>query len=466
MKPEVHWLLHFCLDRNLLSRDQVKGMVSSLPETTNLHECAKLLISSGWVKDAEFLESAINAAVENVEKGFALPTIEGSTAQTTTARNNEKAESADSSNLHNFSSLNDLNDEDLLEVTADIFAKCKNLGVSDLHITGGARPRIRHHRQIVYLSEQPIDDALARRINLLLLTPEQRTQFETELDLDYALTLTNPKDNSQMRFRVNLMEQKNGISGVYRIVNDRPMSLEDLGFSNVDVIRRLLDYHNGIILVTGPVGSGKTTTLATLVNELNQKRKDHIITMEDPIEVIQHSASSIITQREIGTHTASFQSALKSALREDPDVIVIGEMRDLTTIEMAITAAETGHLVIATMHTRDAKSTLNRILDVFPPSQQSQIRAMTAGSLRGIICQRQLPGVDGGVVLASEMLINTNAVANIIRDGKETGLEDAMQSGKRFGMQTMNDSAKALLEAGKISPEVAAENTYYAGEKS
>jgi twitching motility protein PilT len=461
MKPEVRWLLQLCLDNKLLSQDQVKGMISGLPGTTSLHECAKLLVSSGWVKDTKFLENSIIVAVENVKKGLAPPNPEDAGNRKVTEQRHVMTKSPGFDKFQDFSIFNELDDEDLLEVTTDLFAQCKNLGASDLHITGGARLRIRHHRKIIYLSETPMDDALARRINLLLLTPEQRKQFETDLDLDYALTLINQKDGSPMRFRINLMEQKNGISGVYRIVNDQLMSLEELGFSKVDVIRRLLDYHNGIILVTGPVGSGKTTTLATLVNELNQKRSDHIITMEDPIEVIQTSAGSIITQREIGQHTASFHSALKSALREDPDIIVIGEMRDLTTIEMAITAAETGHLVIATMHTRDAKSTLNRILDVFPPSQQSQIRAMTAGSLRGIICQRQLPGIAGDVALASEILINTNAVANIIRDGKETGLEDAMQSGKRFGMQTMNDSVKSLLEAGKISPEVAAENTYH-----
>lgn len=433
-------------------------MASSLPETTNVYECAKLLIGSGWVKDAEFLENAINSAVKNVEKGSALPNLVGVDPQTVVKSKGTNSHSTDPEPFFNITALNDLNDEGLLEAMADLFSQCRELGASDLHITSGARLRIRQHRKIVYLSDVLLDKKLARRINLLLLNDEQREQFETNFDLDYALTLNHPKSTSPMRFRVNLMEQKNGVSGVYRIVNDQLMSLEALGFSNVEVIRRLLDYHNGIILITGPVGSGKTTTLATLVNELNQKRKDHIITMEDPIEVIQDSIDSIITQREIGTHTASFHSALKSALREDPDIIVIGEMRDLTTIEMAITAAETGHLVIATMHTRDAKSTLNRILDVFPPSQQSQIRAMTAGSLRGIICQRQLPGTDGGIALASEMLVNTNAVANIIRDGKETGLEDAMQSGKRFGMQTMNDSVKSLLEAGKISPEVAAEN--------
>ena len=457
MKLEVHWLLHFCLDRKLLSQKQVNGMISGLSETTNVYECAKLLINSNWVTDTDFLESAVKASLENVKKGLNLPGIEG---QKTGVLNDGVTDAVALDGFPDFSKFNDLDDSGLLDIITALFAKCKTLGASDLHITGGARPRIRLHRQIVYLSSIPIDDALARRINLLLLKPEQREQFEKEFDLDYALTLNNQEDATAMRFRVNLMEQKNGISGVYRIVNDRLMNLEDLGFSNADVIRRLLDYHNGIILVTGPVCSGKTTTLATLVNELNQKRKDHIITMEDPIEVVQKSAGSIISQREIGKHTATFHSALKSALREDPDVIVIGEMRDLTTIEMAITAAETGHLVIATMHTRDAKSTLNRILDVFPPSQQSQIRAMTSGSLRGIICQRQLPGVDGTVVLASEILINTTAVANIIRDGKETGLEDTMQSGKRFGMRTMNDSIKALLEAGRISPETAAENTY------
>ena len=431
-------------------------MLSNLPETTTIHECAKLLISSGWVKDTGFLESAINAALENVERGLEPPLLEKASQQ------NEPTSTND---FQDFSSFNDLNDQELLQAISDLFAKCKELGASDVHITGGARLRIRHHRQIIYLGKLPIDEALARRINLLLLTSEQRQKFETEFDLDYALTLNSRKDDSKMRFRVNLMEQKKGISGVYRIVNDRLMSLEELGFSNAETIRRLLDYHNGIILVTGPVGSGKTTTLATLINELNKKRKDHIITVEDPIEVVQHSADSIITQREIGTHTASFHSALKSALREDPDIIVIGEMRDLATIEMAIAAAETGHLVIATMHTRDAKSTLNRILDVFPPSQQNQIRAMTAGSLRGIICQRQLPGIDNSIALACELLVNTTAVANIIRDGKETGLESAMQSGKRSGMQTMNDSVKALLENGKISPEVAAENTYNASDK-
>jgi twitching motility protein PilT len=451
MRPEIHWLLHFCLENQLLTEGQVLGMVSNLAPSTDVHACAKLLAKSGWITDTAFLDSAIEASIKNTQDGFELPVLPGLSSADT---------QGNVEGFPDFSTFNQLNDDDLRAAIRSLFTQCQKIGASDLHLTGGARPRIRHHRRIAYLSNAPLTDALARRINYLALTPEQRQRFETDWDLDYALTVDDETAGFKMRFRANLMEQKKGISGVYRIVANHLMSLEQLGFPNADNIRKLLNYHNGIILVTGPVGSGKTTTLASLVNELNQTRKNHIITVEDPIEVMQHSVNSIVTQRQVGKHTESFKSALKSALREDPDIIVIGEMRDLETIEMAVTAAETGHLVIATMHTRDAASTLNRMLDVFPPSQQNQIRAMTAGSLRGIVCQRLIPSVDDEVVLACELLVNTTAVANIIRDAKETGLENAMQSGKRIGMLTMNDSVQALLDQGKITAEVAAENMF------
>ena len=457
MRPEIHWLLHFCLENQLLTEGQVLGMVANLAPSTDVHACAKLLASSGWIADTAFLDSAIEAAIKNTQDGFELPVVPGLSS------------AGSQSNIEgfpDFSTFNQLNEDELGAAIRSLFTQCQKIGASDLHLTGGARPRMRHHRRIVYLSNAPLTDALARRINYLLLTAEQRQQFEANWDLDYALTVDAETAGFKMRFRANLMEQKKGISGVYRIVADHLMSLEELGFPNADNIRKLLNYHNGIILVTGPVGSGKTTTLASLVNELNQTRKDHIITVEDPIEVMQHSVNSIVTQRQVGKHTESFKSALKSALREDPDIIVIGEMRDLETIEMAVTAAETGHLVIATMHTRDAAATLNRMLDVFPPSQQNQIRAMTAGSLRGIVCQRLIPSVDDEVVLACELLVNTTAVANIIRDSKETGLENAMQSGKQLGMLTMNDSVQALLDQGKITAEVAAENMFNAESKA
>ena len=457
MRPEIHWLLHFCLENQLLTEDQIHGMVSNLAPSTDVRAVAKLLTNSSWVTDTTFLESAVEASIKNTQDGFQLPAIPGVSRENT---------QSNVEGFPDFSTFNQLNDDELRAAIRSLFTQCQKIGASDLHLAGGARPRIRHHRRIVYLSNAPLTDALARRINYLPLTPEQRQRFETDWDLDYALTLDAETAGFKIRFRANLMEQKKGISGVYRIVANHLMSLEELGFPNADNIRKLLDYHNGIILVTGPVGSGKTTTLASLVNELNQTRKDHIITVEDPIEVMQHSVNSIVTQRQVGKHTESFKSALKSALREDPDIIVIGEMHDLETIEMAVTAAETGHLVIATMHTRDAASTLNRMLDVFPPRQQNQIRAMTAGSLRGIVCQRLIPSVDDEVVLACELLVNTTAVANIIRDAKETGLESAVQSGKQLGMLTMNDSVQALLDQGKITTEVAAENIFNAESKA
>jgi len=292
-------------------------------------------------------------------------------------------------------------------------------------------------------------------MNTLFLDEEQKKIFKEKMDLDYALSF---EDNPSQRFRVNLMVEKDGVSGVYHIIPAKLSTLEELGFQNTSTIKSLLAYHNGIILVTGPVGSGKTTTLATLVNELNRTRTDHIITIEDPVEIVQESGNCIITQRQVGTHTKSYAAALKSALREDPDVIIVGEMRDLETIEMAITAAETGHLVIGTMHTRDAATTLSRLLDVFPPSQQNQIRAMTSGSLRGIMCQRLLPSTDGGLVLATELLINTPAVANLIREHKEQGLKSVMQIGTRKGMLIMVDSLLALNNAGKITTETALAN--------
>jgi twitching motility protein PilT len=449
MRPEIHWLLHFCFDNELLTSDQVSGIASNLSPSTDVHACAKLLANAGWVQDDEFLDSAVEASLTNAQEGFDLPGLPGITLASAV---DDVDESVD------FNDFEGLNDVDLRAAMEDLFIRCQQMGASDLHLTGGARPRMRHHGRIIYLSQSRLPDELARRMNLILLTDAQREKFAAEWDLDYALSVGSADGSSTMRFRANVMEHKSGISAVYRIIADHLMGLEELGFPNADNIRKLLAYHNGILLVTGPVGSGKTTTLASLVNELNRTRKDHIITVEDPIEVMQHSQECIVTQRQVGKHTKSFHSALKSALREDPDIIVIGEMRDLETIEMAISAAETGHLVIATMHTSDAGSTLNRILDVFPPSQQNQIRAMTAGSLRGIICQRLLPSLDDGVVLACELMVNTTAVANIIRDGKDTGLDTAMQSGKKAGMRTMKESVQALLDEGRISAEVAEEN--------
>jgi twitching motility protein PilT len=232
--------------------------------------------------------------------------------------------------------------------------------------------------------------------------------------------------------------------------------MQELGFaSHLDTLKKFLSYHNGLVLITGPVGSGKTTTLASMVAYLNETRKDHIITVEDPIEVVQVSKGCNVTQRQVGDHTKTFFTALKGALREDPDIIVIGELRDLETIEMAVSAAETGHLVIGTMHTSDAATTLNRLLDVFPAAQQTQIRASVAESLRGIVCQRLLPSPAGGLVMACEIMVNTVAIANLVRDGKTTGLRNSMETGVREGMCLMDNVILALYLEKKVSKETA-----------
>jgi twitching motility protein PilT len=324
-------------------------------------------------------------------------------------------------------------------------------GASDLHLSTGSRPFVRKNRQLLFLSDHELTEIDALRLNTALLSSSQKKIFLERKDYDYALALS-----ATDRYRVNLMVHKNGPAGAYRMVPDKVRSLSELGFAaHLPTLNKLLSYHNGLILITGPVGSGKTTTLASMVDYLNSSRTDHIITVEDPIEVVQPAKGCNVSQREVGPHTKSFFTALKGALREDPDVIVIGELRDLETIEMAITASETGHLVIGTMHTSDATTTLTRLLDVFPPSQQTQIRASVAESLRGVVCQRLLPANDGKLTLACEIMVNNTAVANLIREGKSQGLRNTMETGSKDGMCLMDNVIFTLWQEQKISRETA-----------
>ena len=344
-----------------------------------------------------------------------------------------------------------LDDAGLEERMIYLLSCLRYLGCSDLHISAGAPPFVRRQLMIERIDSYVLTAEDAERLNLCLLSPERKQYFQKEQDCSFSLEVgTN-------RFRVCLMMQKDGISGSYRLVPDHICQLEELGFMERDAttIRKLLDYNNGLILVTGPIGAGKTTTLAAMVNVANEKREDHIITVEEPIEILQLSKKCSVTQREIGKHTISYHSALKAALREDPDIIVVGEMHDLETIENAITAAETGHLVIGTLHTGDAANTLNRLLDVFPPSQQAQIRAMTAGSLRGIICQKQIPNGSGGIELVYEILINSQAVANLVSEGKTYQLKATMAIGSKLGMFTMDQLIFEKFNAGLLTYEAA-----------
>src|ERR1044071_5220142 len=326
----------------------------------------------------------------------------------------------------------------------------QKVGASDLHIGVAAPPIWRLHGTLqpiwpdapVLTGEQTV--ALAETF-----MPEvYRDELNERGDSDFAY------ENEHARYRVSVVRQRLGVEIVFRVINSYVRTMDDLGLPQQ--LKLLTRYQNGLILATGSVGTGKSTTLAAMIQQINIDRHDHIITLEDPIEYVIHSKNCHVSQREVFTHTESFATALRAALREDPDVIMVGEMRDLETISLAITAAETGHLVLATLHTSNASRTLDRLLDVFPVEQQDQIRVMVSESLRGVISQQLVPRVDReGRILALEILTNTPAVANVIREAKTYMLPGIIQTGRKQGMRSMDDSLVQLFEQRLISAEEA-----------
>jgi twitching motility protein PilT len=350
----------------------------------------------------------------------------------------------------NLAQAEGLGREAALKLLVAFLHKARSLDCSDVHISAGARPFVRRYKQVFLLPDQPVvTPELSETLNLSPLDEPQRHTYEKTRDLDYSYAISEDD-----RYRTNVMLQRLGMAGAYRIIDTRIRTLAELGFPDPSVIEKLTTYHQGLILITGSAGCGKSTTMASLVNLINRTRHDHIITVEDPIEVVHRPISCNVTQRELHRHTRSFANSLRAALREDPDIIVIGELRDLETIEMAIRSAETGHLVIGTLHTGSAATTMDRILDVFPSNQQAQIRAMTSESLRGVICQQLLPNADGsGVVMASEIMLATLAVSNLIREGKTFQLPSTIQTSRNLGMSTMEQSFVDLYMAGKRTYE-------------
>jgi len=338
----------------------------------------------------------------------------------------------------------------------DYLAIGQEAGASDVHLGVNAPPvwRLNGTLRPIWPDAPPLTAEETALLAAGFLSDLHRKQLEERGDADFAYA------NATGRFRTSVVRQRLGVDIVFRIINTRVQTMDELGLP--EHLKLLTRYQNGLILVTGSVGSGKSTTLAALVEQVNMERREHIITLEDPIEYVFEPKGCHITQREVHTHTASFAAALRGALREDPDVIMVGEMRDLETISLAITASETGHLVLGTLHTGNASRTLDRLLDVFPVDQQEQIRVMVSESLRGVISQQLIPRVDQqGRVLALELLTNTPAVANVIREAKTYMLPGIIQTGKKQGMQLMDDSLVALYRAGLID----AEETYARAEQ-
>ncbi len=333
-----------------------------------------------------------------------------------------------------------------------VFKAAISMNASDVHIIPGEPFMVRHTGKLVRLKSQPLTAEHTFKMVDELLTPAQREIMARRQQLDFAYEIEGVG-----RFRGSAMVHNNGVSGVFRIIPPEIPTLSQLGLP--DVIYSILDNHQGIILVTGATGHGKTTTLAAMVDYINSQRAHHILTVEDPIEFIHPLKKGIVNQRQLGSNTLSYQNALKGALRQDPDVIVIGELRDLDTISLAISASETGHLVIGTLSTSNAAKTVDRIIDSYPPGEQNQIRAMLSESLKAVITQRLIPSVDGKVMrLALEVLIGSLSVANLIRDNKTYQIQSTMQMGKNIGMRLMDDSIVELLEAEKISLQAAIAN--------
>jgi twitching motility protein PilT len=329
------------------------------------------------------------------------------------------------------------------------FKLMTDLGASDLHVVAGSQPVLRIRGDMERVKYKILDDDELTSM-LYEITPEEKIKvFEETGDIDFAYELPG-----LARFRANFFRQLNGIGAVFRLIPSNIMTADQLGLP--PVITQLAMLHKGLVLVTGPTGSGKSTTLAAIVDYANRHRKDHIITVEDPVEFVHHSHGCIVNHREVGRHTRSFATALRAALREDPDVILVGEMRDLETIQLAIEAAATGHLIFGTLHTQSAAKTVDRIIDVFPANQQDQIRSTLADSLKAVVAQTLFKRIDvKGRCAALEILVCTPACANLIRESKTFQIPSVIQTGRKYGMQSLDNAIEDLMKKGWISPEEA-----------
>jgi twitching motility protein PilT len=321
-------------------------------------------------------------------------------------------------------------------------------GASDVHISAGLPPMIRVDGDIRRINLPALEQDDAQEMIMDIMNDRQRREYEEHLQIDFSFDL--PKVS---RFRVNAFTQDRGSSAVFRLIPSDILTLEDLNCP--EVFKEIVNVPSGLVLVTGVTGSGKSTTLAAMVDYINKQRYEHILTVEDPIEFVHQSKKCLINQREVHSHVSSFADALRAALREDPDVILVGELRDLETIRLALTAAETGHLVFGTLHTSSAAKTIDRIIDVFPAAEKEMVRSMLSESLRSVISQTLLKKIDGGRTAAWEIMIATSAIRNLIRENKVPQMYSAIQTGQAMGMQTMDQHLKKLVEKRVISSDVA-----------
>jgi len=332
-----------------------------------------------------------------------------------------------------------------------LFRALHQQGGSDLHLVAGQTPIMRINGDLVRIKSEPFNDQTVRALLREITAPHHWETFESTGDIDFGYEVAGVA-----RFRCNLFVQKNGAGGVFRLIPSEIQTCKELGLP--DTIKDLATHHKGLVLVTGPTGSGKSTTLAAIIDEANKTRNDHILTIEDPVEFVHRSQMALVNHREVGTHTETFASALRAALREDPDIILVGEMRDTETIRLAIEAASTGHLVFGTLHTTNAAKTVDRMIEVFPSEEQPQIRSTLADSLKAVVAQTLFKTIDTpGRAAALEIMICTPAISNLVREGKTFQIPSAMQTGRNEGMQTLDNAIVELLQQKRIDPTTAFE---------
>ena len=331
----------------------------------------------------------------------------------------------------------------------DLFREMRDLNASDLHLVIGRPPIFRRSGDMVDSDHARLTPSAVRDLVYEILSAQQREQIESHLDLDFAYEI-----EGLARFRANVLHQHRGLGAVFRLIPSTVLTLDDLGMPAA--VRKLADTNSGLVLVTGPTGSGKSTTLAAMINHINETREAHILTIEEPLEFIHEPKRCLITQREVGQHTLSFASALRVAGRQDPNIILVGEMRDLETISLALTSAACGLLVFGTLHTNSALKTVDRVIDAYPTEEQNQVRTMLSDSLAGVIAQQLLKTVDGKRCAAVEILVGSKGLGNIIREGKTSMIASYMQSGQGEGMQTMDQALMALVQSGRVTAAEAA----------
>ncbi len=332
----------------------------------------------------------------------------------------------------------------------DLLIMAVEQGASDLHVSAGRPPTIRVDGDIRITDEGNLEDKIVRVLLNEIMDEDQKQLYEKEFEVDFSYEIPN-----FARFRVNVFNQNRGAAAVFRTIPSAVLSMESLAMGQT--FQDICETPRGLVLVTGPTGSGKSTTLAAMIDYINERRFEHILTIEDPIEFVHESKSSLVTQRQVHRDTLGFSQALRSALREDPDIILVGEMRDLETIRLALTAAETGHLVFGTLHTTSAAKTIDRIIDVFPSAEKAMVRSMLSESLKAVISQTLLKKISGGRVAAHEIMLGIPAIRNLIREDKVAQMYSVLQTGKTLGMQTMDQALQKLVMTGQITVEIAKE---------